>query len=368
MKHVLQIIKSMNQGGAENFTMNVYRNIDRTKIQFDFLLFKETNYFENEILEKGGKIFKLPPRNQGVIQFIRKLYQFFKKNAGHYDAIHVTVSSLSSIEPLLIGAWFRIPIRIIHAHNSQCEKGLKHLLLHWFSKLTVNWGATQGLACSGNAKDWVFSYTLLNKNAKIIKNGIDLKHFAFNNDIRIRKREELGVNPRDIVFGHAGRFVPEKNHSFILKVFRRIHQKNDNTRLLLVGNGINFDKVKKEAEQMNLSDSVSFLGIRPDVNELLQAMDAIVFPSVFEGLPVFLVEAQAAGLPLFISDKITKTVDVTGNVAFLNIDDEPEIWSDYILEKMPVFKREDTSQKIQQAGYSIADVVKELEKIYSNQL
>ncbi len=214
--------------------------------------------------------------------------------------------------------------------------------------------------CSDKACKWLYGK---NKDkAIIIKNGIETEKFCFNENIRKKKREELGIKECEFIIGHVGRFCVAKNHEYLIKIFNEYNKINNNSKLILIGDGELREKITKEIKKLHLEKKVLILGFRNDTNELLQAMDCFVFPSIYEGLPLSLIEAQAANLMILASNKITKMTDITGNIKFLDINQNSIEWA----KRIPIKPLERFNQKlkIKEAGYDIKAICQELEKIY----
>lgn len=312
---ILQVLGGMNQGGTENFLMNLYRNIDRKKIQFDFLVNRKGN-FDKEIEKLGGRIYYIPALQKiGQVAYVKKLDNFLKQHT-EYKIIH---SHLNQVTGLILerAKKFNIPVRIAHSHNSGFPKNIiKRIYKNYLgSKILDN--ATLLLGCSDKANKWL--YKDQSNKALIINNGVEIYKFKYNDEKRKKIRKELNIKENEIVIGHVGRFSSQKNHKFLIKIFKKYSEKNENARLLLVGDG----KLKKQIEKMikkyDIDQKVIMTGNRNDISQIYQAIDLFVFPSLYEGLPLVLIEAQISGLSILASSTITNMVDVTGNVKFLNI-------------------------------------------------
>jgi len=246
MIRVLHILNRMDRGGAETFIMNVYRKIDRNKVQFDFLLHTTDDCAYNcEIKALGGKIFSVPPRNKGILKNKRALDKFFSEHK-EYKVVHQHVSSLSYVEPLRVAERHDVPIRIIHSHSTRESGILIHKYLHNWNKNFLKYFATHYFACSDLAARWICGDDMYNKGEiLIIKNGIDTISFKFNKRYRKEIREEFGINDK-FVLGHVGRFTYAKNHDFIIDVFKEVHDFNKDAILLLVGDGEKRTLIKKK--------------------------------------------------------------------------------------------------------------------------
>ena len=365
MIRVLHVVHAMNCGGIETLLMNIYRNIDRSKIQFDFLLHTDEEcYYNEEIRSLGGQIYCIPSRREGIWKNIRALDVFLEKHK-EYKIIHQHVSSLSYIEPTKRARKKGVPVRIIHGHNIQ-EGGSKiHEYIHKINRLNIHKNATDYFACSKLVAEWMYSKKQYRyQEYNIINNAIQTEQFTFSEEIRKQKREELNIQDK-FVIGHVGRFNEQKNHGFLLDIFKEIYNQNKKAVLLLVGDGKLRGDIQEKVERLDLENQVIFMGVRSDVAELFQAMDAFVFPSLYEGLGIVLIEAQASGLKCFTSAKVVpEEVDVTGNVEFIALDKSSEEWASEIL-KSAYYIRENMKDKIIQGGYDLYHIVKQLEQWYS---
>lgn len=369
MKRVLQIMGGLKRGGLETFAMNMYRSIDRTEIQFDFLLTQVAGGdYEEEAKAMGANIFHLPARNKGYKAHMKALDDFFR---AHHDyiAIHEHISSLTSIAPAYYAKKYGIPVRIFHSHSSSIQKSLRlhwvHTILHYLNKPKVHSYATHYLGCSDKALDWMYKYTGVRSKAMMVNNGIDCESYAFNVTARADVRQELSIGEDDFVIGHVGRFIPLKNQGFLVDILEVLQRKMPTAKLLLIGDGDTMEEVKTKAEEKGLKESVIFTGVRSDVARLMQAMDVFVMPSWFEGLPVSLIEAQAAGLPIVASDTISHDSDVTGIIHFKSLNDSAEEWANTIIEWAEELHRPDRLDKIKSAGFDSKTTVKQLENIYT---
>lgn len=364
MKRILHIVNSMNRGGIETFIMNVYRNIDRTKMQFDFILHTENeSSYEKEIKHLGGRIFRIPSRRQGLSNNRKHLETFFEEHK-EYRIVHQHASSLSYIMPLKIAKKNGVPIRIIHAHSTKEGGSFFHKYLHLLNAKNIDKIATHYYACSDFAADWFYNKKILNKlNFKIIKNGIKSADFSFNPVIREELRKKLNINEK-FVIGHVGRFSSVKNHKFLVEIFKSIHNVDSSSLLILVGEGETKDEIQDMVNDLGLSNSVIFTGLQNNIAKWLQVMDVFVFPSIYEGLPVSLIEAQASGLQCIVSDTITKQVNITERIRYLDLS-EPQKWIEAILERDQKYRRQDSAKMIKDSGYDIEQVTQYLYNIYT---
>lgn len=371
---ILQVLTIMNRGGAEAMIMNYYRNMDRTKVQFDFLLHREEKgAYDDEIKSLGGKIHIMPNINpKNYFAYISALKQFFKMHP-EYKIVHSHLNGLSGI--ILRQAKKQgVPVRIAHSHTS-----LFHINLNPFSKERASLGyifkfmvqnllrtsvrknANYYFSCGDKASLWLYGRKNQSK-VQNINNAIATDDFEYNSEISLRLRKELGLE-NNLVIGHIGNFVPEKNHHFLLQVFNEIQKKQPTSKLILVGGGGLQKQYEELAEQMGLGKNTMFLGVRKDVDQLLQVFDVFLFPSTNEGLPVTLIEAQAAGLKILASGNISNELDITGNLTFMSLEKTPSEWADQLIQ-LANYKRGGTRQKIVDGNYDIKSNAANLQNFY----
>lgn len=353
---VLHIVTTMNRGGLETMIMNYYRNIDREKIQFDFLEHRsEISDYDQEIEKLGGKIFRISALNPFSKVYKNQLDMFFKEH--NYEIIHVHQDCLSTVA-LKIAKKNNIPIRIAHSHNSSQDKNIKYIIKLIYKKGIKKY-ATSLFACGYQAGTWIFE----TNNFLVMNNAINTKDFLFNTDIRNRIRTELNIENRFVV-GHIGRFCEPKNHDFIIDVFNELLKINQNSYLILVGTGELEEKIIKKVHKLNLQNNVLFYGISQNVNELLQAFDVFLFPSLYEGLPVTMIEAQASGIKCFISEKVPKETIICDNVEILKLDDTPTQWALEMNKYCLGYERKNMFNEIENHHFDIVENAKWMEKKY----
>lgn len=362
---VLQVTGIMNRGGAETMIMNLYRNIDRKKIQFDFVENSlEPGVFDEEIKSLGGKIYYCPHFNMKNILAYKKWWKkFFLENHAKYLIVHGHIGSTAAIYLQVAKKWGIYTIA--HSHSSGTDHSVKDLLYRILSYNTRNI-ADYFFACSQAAGVDRFGKKVISDPSQyhVLNNAIDTIKFQYNREIRRRVRQQLNLGDSDILIGHVGRFTAEKNHRFILDIFESILSARENSFLILVGNGPLKNVIEKKVEELGIQKKVSFLGVRSDVNELMQAMDVLVFPSIYEGLPVTLVEAQAAGLPCVISDRVPKDSIITTNlISVKSLSDSKEEWAKHILSRKGE-RRVDHMDEVVKSGFDIKECAKYLEEFY----
>ena len=353
---ILHIVTYMGRGGLETMLMNYYRSIDRTKVQFDFLTHRDFEAdYDAEILALGGKIYHLPPLNPFSKGYLSALDRFFAEHP-EYRIVHSHLDCMSAI-PLKTAKKHGVPVRIAHSHSSRQDLDLKYPLKLLF-KRTIAKQATHLFACAEAAGRWMFG----TDHFRVLHNAIDAAHYTFDPQVRAEVRAELGIAPNAFVAGHVGRLMVPKNHAFLLKVFARLPAQSC---LLLVGDGELRQQMEQLAEELHIRDRVIFAGLRTDVDRMLQAMDVFVFPSLYEGLPLSIVEAQAAGLPCLISDKVPIECKKTELVTQLPLDASPEAWAGAVLTAART-PRTNTLEQIRDSGFDIQANAEWLTAYYCN--
>ena len=354
---ILHVVTYMGRGGLETMIMNYYRHIDRCKVQFDFLVHRDFRAdYDDEIEALGGRIYRIQRLVPWSRNYKNELENFFRAHP-EYKIVHVHQDCLSAVA-LCAAKKCGIPVRITHSHNSSQDKNLKYLIKIYY-KRKISKFATDLFACGKEAGDWMFGGAAY----RVLNNAIDAKSYAFDSEHRIKMRKELGITDDAFVVGHVGRFHPQKNHIFLLDVFAEIKKQQENAKLLLVGDGELRNEAEKKAELLGIKESVIFTGVRSDVSDLMQAMDVFAFPSVYEGLPVTLIEAQAAGLWCVVSDGVPKECDVTKLVKHISLKKEPNVWAQEILSKKDE-QRPDMKEKIASMGYDIGSNADWLQNYY----
>lgn len=354
---VLHIVTYMGRGGLETMLMNYYRNINRKKVQFDFLVHRDFEAdYDQEILDMGGRIYHISRLIPWSSAYRKELKKFLKEHS-EYRIVQVHQDCLSSVA-LQCAKAVGVPIRIAHSHSAGAVKNLKYPIKLYYMKKIPQY-ATKLFACGQQAGDWMFG----NNNYQIIRNAIDIKKYQYSEIKNIEVREKMDLK-ENIVVGHVGNFTEAKNHLFLLQIFREIIELEPNARLLLIGDGEKKEFLEKKVRELGLNDTVIFLGRRSDVNELMQCMNVFVFPSLYEGLPVTMIEAQAAGVQCIISDQVSEECVVTQNlVSKMKLTDAPMVWAKKILEKAKL-PRSNHAMEIEKAGYDIGKSAKELEAFY----
>lgn len=367
MKRVLIWGATDTIGGVEAVLWNYVSHISPEKIQFDFVNTYQDISIGEQVRKRGSKVIGLPNRKSDFFAYRKSITSFMKKQAKKYDAVWLNDCMFGNIDILKLAKKYGIPKRIIHAHNSlNMGGGKSRLLRHKINSLLLKFYVTDYWACSALAGNWSYPKSVRDAGlVKVIPNAVDVDGFAVNLEVRQQYRRALNITDTQLVFGHVGRFHFQKNHIFLIDIFSEVYKLVPNVRLWLIGTGEDEGKVKQRITEYGLEAAVSFMGTRYDVPKLLQAMDAFLLPSLFEGLPVVMVEAQAAGLPCFVADTITKESDISGNVEFYSLHSTKREWAAGIVNYMCKFIRKDVRGVMAENGYSIETAAKQLEREFN---
>jgi glycosyltransferase EpsD len=363
---ILHVVTKMDRGGLETMLMNYYRNIDRSKIQFDFLVHrKEKGAYDEEIKSLGGKIFKLSPISlKNFLRYRKELKLFFLNNK-EYKIVHSHLDSLSAL-PLLAAKKANVPVRIAHSHTSSFDRDLKLPLRASLKKL-IRFNATAFYCCSPLAAKFMFGKNFY--DYKVINNAIEIDKFRYNSRKRKKVRNNLNISDNTFVLGHVGRFNYPKNHIFLLELFKSVYEENNSSILLLVGTGDLENEVRSHVKRLGLVNNVKFLGSRTDISDLMQAMDYFVMPSLYEGLGMAIIEAQFSGLPILASaGVIPLEVKVSNKVKFLELKLGPKNWSKYLKTKSEMNQNRGDLDINRQYEYDISKQSPILAQLYLDML
>ncbi|MBD5175849.1 MAG: glycosyltransferase family 1 protein [Bacteroidales bacterium] len=352
----------MNRGGTENAIMNYYRCLDRSIIQFDFILTCANKCaFEDEILALGGKIFRIPLLTiKAPYRYVKALYKFISEHP-EYRIVHSHTSSKSVI-PLTIAKHHGVPIRIAHSHSSQSESGFTGMIRN-FLKGLLKFSANTYFSCGEQAAKWLYGE---NPDIKVelIRNVINADVFRFNPNIRNSLRNQLGIDDNTLVIGHVARLCDVKNHKFSVEILRECRNLHHDCRLLLVGDGPLRSEIVEYAHQLGVEDYLIMPGVVSNVYDYEQAMDVFILPSFYEGLPLSIIEAQVSGLPCFTTkDKVSNECSVTDLVSYLPLEAGAKVWAEAIIEAAGK-KRVDRFEEIKKAGYDAQSSAEKLQKRY----
>lgn len=364
---VSQVVGRMMGGGVEANVMNYYRHIDKSRIQFYFIIQNDSTVVpEHEIKELGGRIFYIPSY-KNIIAYTNSLYNIFKST--HPLIVHSNMNAIS-VFTLQAAKRAEVPIRIAHSHstgnpNEKVKNIIKNILKP-YSKVYP----TELVACSEYSGKWLFGENAMEQGrVKIIKNAIESDRFTFSPSLRNNTREMLGIPTGTVAIGVVGRFCAQKNQAFALDVFADVLKRNPNARLYFAGDGDKRQEIEEKVSSMEMNASVHFLGNRSDINLLYQAFDVLLMPSLYEGLPVAGIEAQASSLPIIAPDKITNEASIVKNgMTFISLDEPSEVWADAVLQaahqrRKPGVERHN---EIIEAGYDIPQNADEISTWYEN--
>lgn len=366
-KRILHIFAALDQGGVENFVMNIYRNIDREKIQFDFAMTHgRKSFFDEEVLEKGGRIFYFNKvaGKRSIFSYWKNLRRIIKEE-GPYDVIHSHCYFFSGFL-VMIGYFYNVPIRIVHSHETY--KGQKYTfkrkIYEAVCRFLIKVFSTHEFGCSKEACIHLYGEKALeDKKVTVINNAIDAEKFVFNKAIRNSIRKKMNIENKFVV-GNIGRLSYQKNHKFMLEILEEISILNSDVLLILIGEGELRQEIQQLIIKMNLQDKVMLLGNQENTYEILQAMDVFLFPSHFEGLGIALVEAQASGLNCIASDIIPPECKITDLVKFISLNKNAKFWANEV-NKIKNSQREIyTYEKIRDSGFDIKSQIRIIEEFY----
>lgn len=347
-------------GGVESFIMNIYRHIDRTKVQFDFLVhYKERFFYDEEVERLGGKIYRLSFRNDNnYFKYKKDLKDFFNTHK-EYKTVWGHMDGLASIY-LKVAKKCGVKTTIAHSHITSAEKSFKGFIKRLLKGKVWKY-ADYRFACSTEAGKYLYG----NKEFQLIPNAIETERFQYDQEVRNKIRKQNGWEEKFVV-GHVGRFNAQKNHKYLIDIFSCLVREKSNAVLCLCGDGEDRNDIAEYVNELGLSEKVFFMGNIPNVNEYYQAFDVFVMPSLYEGLPVSGIEAQTSGLKCFFADTITKeTALVKENVNFLSLDAGAEHWAKIILESIKN-ERKDQKPAILQAGFDLKQLSENIQKFFLN--
>lgn len=354
---ILHIVGTMQMGGQETFIMNIFRNIDRNKYEFGFVVHSnKRGEYEKEIENLGGKIYRITPISKNPIKHMLQLRKVIKDD--NYKVMHRHANLSIVFIDLLVGRICKMKKIIIHSHSNTSAK---FKVIHKILRPLLNLFATDKLACSQKAGEWLYG----NKKFEIIPNAIDIEKFRYNNEKRKEIRERENATDK-IVIGHVGRFDKIKNHKYLIEIFENLTKKVDNIELWLIGNGEEKKYIKKLSKDKGIIDNIKFFGTINNTYDYYQGMDFFVFPSIKEGLGIALIEAQVSGLKCIISDTIPKEAIVLNNVKELSINENATVWANYIeneIKKVNTYSRDIDTKFFEK--YKIENLVKKMKEIYN---
>lgn len=351
MIRILHVLGGLDRGGAETMVMNLYRAIDRSQIQFDFITHTDRHQaYTDEILKLGGKIYYFPKFKGINFLQVKKLWTKFFKEHPEYKILHSHVRSYASLYlPIAKKAGLKT---IIHSHSTSNGKGLSSFVKR-LMQFPLRYQADYFFGCSKEAGEWLFGKKVVESSKyHILRNAIDTEKFIYSAELRNRMRKELNLENK-LIIGNIGRLTYPKNQSFLIEVFEEVCKKNCDTVLVIVGKGSLEKKLREKVSFLGLENNVVFLGERSDIPAIMFAMDVFVFPSIYEGLGIVAVESQAAGLRTICSDRIPKETEITDLIEYISLKESKEKWSESILNALHVKDRPNKQNEIVCAGYDI---------------
>lgn len=355
---VAQVVGKMVGGGVEAVVMNYYRHIDRSKVQFDFLVDSDSTLVPREEIESlGGRIFEIPPY-QHAIEYQRELQSLFTQEG--WKIVHSHINALS-VFPLRAAKKAGIPVRIAHSHSTSGKGEFAKNALKGFLKLFSTRYPTDLAACTEYAGKWLFG----SSHFTVFNNAIDLSSFSFNRSIRDEQRAGLGAQDDTLVLGNIGRFIPQKNQLFLLDVFKAVYAQNPDSILVICGDGKLRPQAEEKARSLGIASAVRFLGQISNVQDVYQALDLFVLPSLYEGLGMVAIEAQVSGLPCICSERVPNDVALSSRCSFVPLSMGVEGWSNAILAAhRDVIDRSDPHSSPGFESYDIFKAAPKLEEYY----
>lgn len=355
---VAQIIGKMNAGGVKTVVMEYYTHINREQVQFDFIVDDDSLDVDGEEIQKmGGRVF-LVPRYQKLIPYIASLYHIFQREK--FQIVHARINTLNVFP--LFAAWLAgVPVRIAEnlttSHPSEKKTFLKKCLRPFQGVF-----ATHRMACSEHCARWMYGPNYQRRGVKIFKTAYSVEKYGYQPQVREEQRARLEVQDCFVV-GNIGRLAPQKNQMFLMEIFAELVKEEPRARLLLIGDGPLRDELEQWARQLGVYEKILWLGTQKEVWSYYQAMDSFVFPSLYEGLGIVVVQAQNSGLPCIVSDQVPLEANITGSLRFLPLSASVQEWAEAILSKRGM-QRRDQSDKVKKAGYDIRQSAIELAAYY----
>lgn len=366
MKKILVVIQLVRRGGVELVAINSARNLNKNEYEVSFLLIKPNEHqdagFLSELKAEGYKFFTMPTSKKGYINKYRFLSGFLKEHK--FDIVHSHVMLFSALV-LKAARKNGVKVRVAHSHITKWNRkeNLSYKFYRFIMRGIINNNATDLVACSQAAGEFLYGENAFSKRGTVIPNGIDVEEFAYSKETRAKKRKELEIADDTLLLGHVGTIYRIKNQVFIVEILNELLQKNLNAKLILSGEKVDTAPVADLAAKLGISDNVEMLGQRSDVKELLQAFDIMIFPSLHEGLPVSLIEAQASKLPCLISDTVTREVKFNDNVEFASLTEPASAWAEKALKLLEKNRYEISIERLA-CEYDLDAVTNALGNIY----
>lgn len=363
MERLLCIVGGMNAGGAETYLMKLFRQLDKACYQMDFCVtIQEEGDYDREIFELGGKIYHVPLKSRHPFKSFNEIRKIVR-NGKYKSVLRISGNSLSCLDLFAakLGGAKKLCFR---SSNSKAGDCVFFDILHVIFRPWLNLIANVKMAPSTEAAVFMFGKRwVMNHKVNLLRNAIDIKKFTYNEEIRKEYRKKLGVEGKYVI-GHVGRFTYQKNHDYLVEIFAKVCKKNINVVLLLIGRGELKEEIKEKIIGLHLESNVIFLDVRRDIPELMNAMDLLLLPSLYEGMPNVLIEAQVSGLHCITSDKVTNEANITGLVKYISLD-APEMWIDSIVESIEKEKteRQSMQEQYKSQGYDIQSACRVFKKL-----
>jgi hypothetical protein len=359
---ILQFVPIMQPAGIENFIMNLYRNINREEIQFDFVVHSQKRgFYDDEIEKLGGKIYRFTYKDdKNFLKYVKDLNEFFIKHK-EYKIVHGNMQSMMPVY-LNIAKRHNVPVRIAHAHNSDYEKTIKGYILHMLSKFS-KYQSNVNFACSDKAGEYLFK----NRKFIFIPNAINTERFKYNEQARKKIRRKLGIDENTLLVGNIGRFELQKNHERVIEIFHELIKEKIDAKLILLGEGKLENKIREKVKKIKLDNDIIFEGVKKNTEDYYSAMDLFLFPSLYEGLPVTGIEAQTSGLVCVMSNSITKEVNIIDQIDYLDLKEPNCIWAEHIkkyIKNNESINRVESYKKISKTDFDIKYAAKKMEQLY----
>lgn len=363
MKRLLCILSSLDTGGAETFMMKIFRSLPED-YKIDFIVSAKSGFYEKEVVELGGRIFRVPLRTKHPIKTFKAIYDVVKQN--HYTYILKLCDTPIGLYDLLAAKMGGAKVLCVRSCNAGSSTSKLGAMVNDFLRPFFNYMANVKLAPSRLAAEFTFGKAEVEAGkVNFIHNGVDLNVYKYDEENRRKVRREFGIADEQLVIGHIGRFNQQKNHKFLIEVFSEVLKQKPNALLMLVGDGEKKNEIKEQIKSLGIEESVIFTGIRSDVPALLSAMDVFVFPSFYEGMPNTVIEAQATGLPCVIADTITEEAGITECVRYKALTTSAKEWA-YIAVSLLENSRICYNAKVKHVGYDIDSCVKQFMKLTFN--
>lgn len=361
MNRILVYGMTDNPGGIESYLMNYFRGLKKYDIIFDFITEYDRIAYKEEIEQLGGKIYRIPSRRDGLIKHMNAIRSVLKKHK-EYQVFYCNILSASEVFTVLSGMGIKRVKTVVHSHNDSVKTITRHKIL----RPLLNCISNKKLACSKRAAVFMFGERNVSKHkVQIVNNAINLEKYKYSPEVRKQMRQEFGITEDTFIVGHVGRMCYQKNTLFLIDVFNEINKKDKNTKLLLIGDGEDRNKVEDAIREYGLEKHIMLLGVRDDVEKMMQMMDVFVLPSRFEGLGIVLIEAQAAGLQCIGSDQFGNEANISGKIQYYPLDMPIDEWADCILKCKNIDRNTDTTA-LKNGGYDICENIIQLKKILVN--